>query len=286
MSPQRIYKLRRFFRVLFRRKIVAFGAAIILLLVVMAVFAPFLAPQDPHAQNMSRVLEKPSSTYLLGTDALGRDILSRMIYGARVSLLVGFVSVSIAAVIGMGLGLLAGYFGKFTDALIMRFIDALMSVPPLMLALTLGAILGGGLKNVMLSLGIALIPTYARLMRGQVLSVKRYDYVMASEVIGCSSWRIILRHVFPNCLPPLIVLMTMNIGVAILAEAALSFLGLGIASPGASWGSMVNDGYSYLLSNPLLSFIPGLWIMLVVLAYNIVGDGLRDSLDPRLRGTI
>jgi ABC-type dipeptide/oligopeptide/nickel transport system permease subunit len=278
--------LRQFFSVLFRRKIVVFGAVIIFLLFFMAIFAPWIAPHDPYKQNLSHALEQPSSTYLLGTDHLGRDILSRIIYGARVSLLVGFVSVGIAAVIGMALGLISGYFGKFIDALIMRFIDALMSVPPIMLALALGAALGGGLKNVMISLAISLVPTYARLMRGQVLSIKQNDYIMASEVVGCSSLRIMLRHVLPNCLSPLIVLMTMNVGVAILAEASLSFLGLGIAPPGAAWGAMVNDGYRFLLTNPLLSFAPGLWIMLVVLAYNIVGDGLRDTLDPRLRGTI
>lgn len=285
-TPPPNVKLRRFLRVLFHRKIVIFGAVIIFVLVIMAAFAPLIAPYDPYEQNLSQALQQPSVSNLLGTDPLGRDVFSRIVYGARVSLLVGFVSVMIAAVFGMTFGLLAGYFGGIVDGLIMRFIDALMSVPPLMLALAVGATLGGGLNNVMISLGVSLIPTYARLMRGQVLSVKQTDYVMAGEVIGCSSMRIMLRHVLPNCLSPLIVLMTMNVGVAILAEASLSFLGLGIAPPGAAWGAMVNDGYRYLLTNPILSFAPGIWIMLVVLAYNIVGDGLRDALDPRLRGTI
>lgn len=285
-NSTRTAKMRRFFRVLFHRKIVLAGAIIILLLFIMAIFAPIISPHDPYAQNLSQALKQPSAEHWLGTDQLGRDVLSRIIYGARVSLLVGFVSVAIAAVIGVFLGMVAGYFGRMIDAFIMRIIDALMSIPPLMLAVAVGAMLGGGLKNVIISLGVSLIPTYARLMRGQVLSVKQSDYVMAGEVIGSNSFRIMFKHVLPNCLSPLIVLMTMNVGVAILAEASLSFLGLGIAPPGAAWGAMVTDGYRYLLSNPLLSLAPGLWIMLVVLAYNIVGDGLRDALDPRLRGTI
>jgi ABC-type dipeptide/oligopeptide/nickel transport system permease subunit len=168
----------------------------------------------------------------------------------------------------------------------MRFIDALMAIPPIMLALSIGAALGGGLGNLMISLGIALIPTYARLMCGQVLTVKQSDYVTAGEVIGGNDLRIMMVHIFPNCLPPLIVLITLNLGTAILTEASLSFLGLGIRPPGAAWGSMVNDGYRYLLTNPILSFAPGFCIMLVVLGFNIAGDGLRDALDPRLRGTL
>jgi ABC-type dipeptide/oligopeptide/nickel transport system permease subunit len=186
----------------------------------------------------------------------------------------------------MTLGLLAGYFGGMVNTLIMRLMDAFMAVPMLMLALAIGAALGGGLTNIIISLGVAIIPTYARLMCGQVLAVKEEDYVKAGEVIGGSDIRIMLMHVLPNSLSPLIVLATLNLGTAILAEAGLSFLGLGIAPPGAAWGAMVNDGYRYLLTNPVLSFAPGLCVMLVVLAFNLVGDGLRDALDPRLRGTL
>ena len=231
-------------------------------------------------------MQHPSKQHLLGTDSLGRDILSRIIYGARVSLAVGFIAVGVGGFLGMSLGMLSGYFGGVIDMLIMRFIDAMMAIPPLLLALVLGVSLGGGLYSVMIALGISLLPTYARLMRGQVLSVKQADYVKASEVVGCSDFSIMTRHVFPNCLPPLIVLVTLNLGVAILSEASLSFLGLGISPPGAAWGAMVYDGYIYLLTNPLISFAPGICILLVVLAFNIVGDGLRDALDPRLRGTI
>jgi len=284
--PVRSSEFRRFLRVFLGRKVVIFGAVIILLLIITAICAPLFAPYDPYKQSLGEALRGPSGTHLLGTDPLGRDELSRIIYGTRISLLVGIVSVGAAAVIGMMLGLVAGYFGGFFNTVIMRFIDALMAIPPIMLALAIAAALGGGLMNVMISLGISLIPTQARLMRGQVLTVKQADYVNAGEVIGASNMRIMLKHIFPNCLPPLIVLITLNLGVAILAEAALSFLGVGIRPPGAAWGSMVNDGYRYLLSNPVLSFAPGLAIMLVVLAFNFVGDGLRDALDPRLRGTI
>jgi len=285
-TPPRTNEFRRFLRVFLSRKVVIFGAAIILILIITAIFAPLIAPYDPYRQNLSEALQGPSKSHLLGTDPLGRDELSRIIYGTRISLLVGIVSVGFAAIVGMMLGLMAGYFGGFINTVIMRFIDALMAIPPIMLALAIAAALGGGLWNVIISLGISLIPTQARLMRGQVLTVKQADYVTAGEVIGAGNMRIMMVHIFPNCLPPLIVLITLNLGVAILAEAALSFLGVGIRPPGAAWGSMVNDGYRYLLSNPILSFAPGFAIMLVVLAFNFVGDGLRDALDPRLRGTI
>jgi len=277
---------RTFLRVFLGRGVVIFGSVIILTLIVTAMGASWIAPYDPYQQNLSEFLQQPSRQHFLGTDSLGRDVLSRIIYGTRISLAVGVIAVGVAAFFGMTLGLIAGYFAGITNTTIMRFIDALMAVPPIMLALAIGAALGGGLGNLMVSVGIALIPTYARLMCGQVLTVKQADYVMAAEVIGCSNVRIMLVHIFLNCLPPLIVLITLNFGYAILVEAALSFLGLGIRPPGAAWGSMVNDGYGYLLTNPILSFAPGLCVMLVVLAFNIVGDGLRDALDPRLRGTL
>jgi len=255
------------------------------MLIIVAIFATFIAPYDPYQINLRKALQQTSREYLLGTDELGRDELSRIIYGTRTSLIVGIISVGIGGFIGMMLGLIAGYFGGITNMFIMRAIDAMMAIPPIMLALSIGAALGGGLRSIIISLSISLIPTYARLMCGQVLTIKESDYITAGEVIGGSNLRIILGHVFPNCLPPLIVLLTLNLGYAILSEAALSFLGVGIKPPGAAWGAMVNDGYRYLLSNPILSFAPGFCVMLVVLAFNIVGDGLRDALDPRLRGT-
>jgi ABC-type dipeptide/oligopeptide/nickel transport system permease subunit len=285
-TAPRSYARRRFVRVFLGRKVVILGAAIIALLVLAALLADVISPYDPYRQNLRESLQQPSPAHLLGTDALGRDTLSRVIYGSRTSLAVGLVSTLIGAVVGMALGLLAGYYGGILNTLIMRFVDALMAVPSLMLALAIGAALGGGLTNVMISLGISIVPTYARLMRGQVLTVKQQDYIAAGEVIGGSDLRIMLWHILPNCLSPLIVLITLNLGAAILAEAGLSFLGLGINPPGAAWGAMVNDGYRYLMTNPVLSFAPGLCVMLVVLAFNLVGDGLRDALDPRLRGTL
>jgi peptide/nickel transport system permease protein len=285
VSP-RTNKFRRFLRVFLGRKVVIIGVIIIIVLIFVAAFASQIAPYDPYEMNLRATLQPPSPKHLVGTDPLGRDVLSRIIFGTRVSLAVGIVSVSIGAFWGMMLGLIAGYFGGIINTLIMRMMDAMMAIPPIMLALAIAATLGGGLANVMVSLGVALVPTYARLMCGQVLTVKHSDYVTAGEVIGGSDLRIMLVHIFPNCLPPLIVLVTLNLGYAILIESALSFLGIGVRPPMAAWGAMVSYGYRYLLSNPLLSFVPGLCIMLVVLAFNMVGDGLRDALDPRLRGSL
>ena len=273
-------------KVLFSRGVVVFGLAVILLLAVTAIFAPLLAPYDPYVQHLDPALQPASTSHWLGTDPLGRDVLSRIIYGARNSLMVGLVALGIAATIGMTLGLVAGYFPGLINMFTMRFIDALMCFPMILMALIVAALLGGGLKNVMLALGVAMLPGYARLMCGQVLSVKHNDYISATRSLGASNIRIMFRHIFPNCLPPLIVLVTMQIGAAILAEAGLSFLGIGIEPPAAAWGTMINDGRVYLLSNPLLSAAPGIAIMLVVFAFNMVGDGLRDAFDPRLRGSL
>jgi peptide/nickel transport system permease protein len=285
-APPRISETRRFLRVFLKRGLVIFGLVILFVFVITALFGPLFAPYPPNATSMTQTLLKPTSEHLLGTDYIGRDTLSRLIYGARMSLMVGVVALGIAAIVGIIAGMLAGYYGKWVNAIIMRIVDALMAFPMILLALILAGLLGGGLRNVMIAIGIALIPAYARLMCGQVLSIKENDYVMAGRSMGSSSWRIMFRHILPNSFPPLIVLVTMQIGGAILAEAGLSYLGIGISPPTASWGSMVNDGFPYLLTNPLLSFIPGLAIMLVVFAFNMVGDGLRDALDPRLRGTL
>jgi len=263
-----------------------FGLIVIMALIITAIFAPLLAPYDPYEIDLGQRLLQPSWEHPMGTDALGRDTLSRVIYGTRTSLAVGLIAVGIAASIGMAVGLIAGYYGGITYMVIMRFTDAIMSFPLILLALVLAILLGGGLKNVVIALGIGLIPTYTRLMCGQVLTVKENDYIMAGHSIGASNLRIMLRHLLPNCFPPLIVLITMMMGATILAEASLSFLGIGIEIPGAAWGAMVSSGRNYLLDHPMLSFGPGIAIMLVVFAFNMVGDGLRDALDPRLRGTI
>ena len=282
----RVTEWRRFTRVFLSRGLVVFGVVLLAIFVIVAIFGPLFAPYDPNMQSLKQILQQPSGHHLLGTDYLGRDTMSRLIYGARMSLMVGVVALGIAAIIGMLAGLAAGFYGGWVNAIIMRIVDTLMSFPMILLALLIAGLLGGGLQNVMIALGIALIPAYARLMCGLVLSLKESDYVLAEQSIGSNSWRIMLRHILPNSFPPLIVLITMQIGSAILAEAGLSYLGIGISPPTASWGSMVNDGFKYLLTNPILSFVPGFAIMLVVFAFNMVGDGLRDALDPRLRGTI
>lgn len=285
-KSKRSGEFARFRRVLFSRWLVVFGLIIILLFVLTAIFGPLFAPYSPFEQFLDHRLAPPSSEYLLGTDYLGRDIMSRLIYGARSSLMVGVVALGIAAVIGVSAGLAAGYFGGITNAIIMRIVDALMAFPMILLALIIAALLGGGLKNVMIALGVALIPVYARLTCGLALAVKENDYIVAERSIGSGSLRTMFNHVFPNCLPPLIVMFTMQIGITILSEAGLSYLGIGITPPNPAWGAMVNDGYKYLLTNPMISFAPGVAIMLVVFAFNMVGDGLRDAIDPRLRGTL
>jgi peptide/nickel transport system permease protein len=285
-SPKRISESRRIFRVMFSRWVVILGVVIILLLIITAIFAPLLAPHDPNQQNLRNSMLQPSKEYPLGTDELGRDLLSRIIYGSRISIMVGVVAIVISGVIGMGMGLIAGYFGGWIETIIMRFIDALMAFPPIVLILAVAAVLGGGLTNVMIAVGIGMIPTFCRLMCAQILATKENDFIKAAQVIGVSDFNIMLRHLVPNVFPPLLILITINMGAAILMEASLSFLGIGINPPTATWGALINDGYSNLLTNPLMSVIPGVAIVLVVLAFNLVGDGLRDALDPRLRGRI
>jgi peptide/nickel transport system permease protein/oligopeptide transport system permease protein len=283
--PPRVNELRRFYRVFLNRGLVVFGLVVVVAFLLTAAFSPWLAPYDPYEQHLDNLLQPPSWQHWLGTDTLGRDTLSRIIFASRTTLMVGVIALGIAAIVGMIVGLIAGYFGGWVQAVIMRIMDALMAFPMILLALVVAALLGGGLRNVMIAIGIALVPGYARLMCGQALSIKENDYVLAEQSMGASSLRIMLRHVFPNCLPPLIVMITMMMGMAVLAEAGLSYLGIGIEAPAAAWGGMINDGYSRITTNPILSFAPGIAIMLVVFAFNMVGDGLRDALDPRLRGT-
>ena len=284
--PPRVNELRRFVRVFTSRRVVLFGMVVIVLFLLTAAFAPWLAPYDPYEQHLDQSLDLPSRTHLLGTDTLGRDTLSRVIFGSRYSLMVGVIALGIAAAVGMVLGLVAGYFGGWAQAAIMRLMDSLMAFPMILLAMIVAGMLGPGLRNVMVALGIALVPGYARMMCGQALSVKENDYILAEHSIGASHIRIMLNHIFPNCLPPLIVMITMMMGTTMLAEAGLSFLGIGIEIPNAAWGGMIAEGYKYVIDAPVLSIAPGAALMLVVFSFNMVGDGLRDALDPRLRGTI
>ncbi len=277
---------RRIRRVFFQRKLVLAGTIVLLLLVLVAIFAPLIAPHDPYLNDMSQALQNPSSNHWLGTDKLGRDTFSRLVYGARTALYVGFGTVAVSATVGVILGLLAGFLGGLVNGIIMRIMDALMGFPMLILALLLAAVLGGGLQNVIIALGVATLPAYTRLMCSETLSVKENEYIMAQRAIGSKSLRTMARHVLPNAFQPTLVLITTMLGNVILAEAALSFIGIGIQPPGAAWGSMAADGYRFLESHPVLSFAPSIAIMVVVFAFNLVGDGLRDALDPRLRGKL
>ena len=271
--------------VFFSRPVVVFGSVVIAVLLVVAVFAPWIAPYDPYAQNLDSVLQAPSGAHWLGTDSLGRDTLTRIMFGSRIALLVGVGTVTLAASVGSLFGLVAGYLGGWAFTIIMRFVDGMSAIPALLFALVVSTLLKAGVSGVMIAIGLALLPGYARLMAGQVLSAKQNDYVLAARSIGASPRTIMWRHVLPNCLSPLIVQVTLIIGLAILLESTLSFLGLGIKPPTAAWGSMTFDGYKYLALRPILSLAPAAAIMLVVYAFNMVGDGLRDALDTRLRNT-
>jgi peptide/nickel transport system permease protein len=274
---------RRALRRLFRRKGAVVGLAVIACFMLVAVFAPLVAPYDPIAASWSLVRKPPSAAHWFGTDDLGRDVLARVIYGARASLLAGAISVGIALTIGVPLGLIAGYRGGLIDALIGRITDAMLACPFLILAIALAAFLGPSLGNAMIAIGISATPIFVRLTRGQVMSVKVEDYVEAARAMGNPRWRIALFHILPNIMPALLVQATLSIAAAIIAEAALSFLGLGQQPPGPSWGSMLNAAQRFLTNAPWMAIWPGLAIFLVVLSLNLVGDGLRDALDPKAR---
>jgi peptide/nickel transport system permease protein len=266
-----------------RARLAPFGAAVLLVAVAAALLAPLVAPHDPLKQDLNHALARPDRAHLLGTDNVGRDVLSRVIWGTRVSLVAGLGSVGIAVLVGGLLGLLAGYAGGRVDGLVMRLMDAVLSFPPLVLALALGAVLGAGLTGVVIALGVVYTPTFARLMRGQVLSITAREYVDAARALGVPGWRIAWSHVLPNATAPIVVQASLSVAFAILAEASLSFLGLGVQPPGASWGSMINAGRGYLQQAPWIVFGPGAALFVTVVGLNFVGDAVRDALDPRLR---
>jgi peptide/nickel transport system permease protein len=274
---------QRALRRLFARKGAVAGLIVIAAFILLAIFAPLIVPFDPVATSWTLVRKPPSALHWFGTDDLGRDILSRVIFGARASLLAGAISVGIALSIGVPFGLLAGYRGGFIDALISRITDAMLACPFLILAIALAAFLGPSLGNAMIAVGITTTPVFIRLTRGQTIGVKVEDYVEAARAIGNPRWRIALFHIVPNILPALLVQATLSIAAAIIAEAALSFLGLGQQPPAPSWGSMLNAAQRFLTNAPWMAIWPGLAIFLVVLSFNLVGDGLRDALDPRQR---
>lgn len=269
--------VRRFLR----NKPAIIGAVVILFVVLVAAFAPVLAPYDPTLTDWGKVRQAPSADHWLGTDDLGRDSLSRLIYGARASLLAGVVSVLIAVGIGVPFGMISGYVGGWTDAVMMRITDAVLAIPFLILAIALAAFLGPSLTNAMIAIGLSASPVFARLARGQTLVIRLEDYVQAARSIGAPHPIILLRHIFPNIVPPLLVQATLTIAIAIIAEASLSFLGLGQQPPLPSWGSMLNTARSFLYQAPEMAIWPGIAIFISVLAFNLFGDGLHDALDPK-----
>ena len=275
--------VRRALRRLMRRKGAVLGLSIIALFVAAALLAPLLAPYDPTAQSWTTVRKPPSWLHWFGTDDVGRDALSRVIFGARASLLAGVISVSLAVGIGVPLGLAAGYLGGLVDGLLSRLTDAMLACPYLILAIALAAFLGPSLGNAMIAIGIATTPIFVRLTRGQVMAVKVEDFVEAARMVGNPRWRIALVHILPNILPALAVQASLSVAAAIIAEASLSFLGLGQQPPDPSWGSMLNAAQRFLSNAPWLAIFPGLAIFLTVMSFNLLGDGLRDALDPRER---
>jgi len=277
--PRRGDTVRR----LARSQLTIAGAVILLVIVFAAMFAPYLSPDDPLEMNPTLLLQPPGADHWLGTDEFGRDILSRVIWGARISLYVGGIAVTIALAIGVSLGLIAGYYGGLVDDVINRLLDIVFAFPTILLALGIVGMLGPSLTNTMIAIGVVYTPQYARLTRGSTLSVKERDFVDAAIVSGASDARILWRHILPNVTAPLVVQTSLSLSLAILAEASLSFLGLGTQPPDPSWGTMVNTGQRLIELSPWPVVFPGLAIILAVLGFNLLGDGLRDALDPRLR---
>jgi len=280
--PKSARRSRRIWRRFKKNRGALIGLGLVIVEGILAASAPIVAPYDPIGMDLWSARQPPSSQHLLGTDELGRDILSRIIYGCRISLTLGLVSVTIGLSFGMLLGGPSGYFGGRIDIVVMRVIDVLMSFPTILLAILVVTVVGPGLYNAMLAVGVAQVPLYARLVRGLILKLKEKEFVDAAKALGVSNSRIIIRHILPNCLSPLLVQTTLNIASAILSAAALGFLGLGAQPPTSEWGAMLSKGRLYMRVAPHITIFPGLAIMLTVLAFNLMGDGLRDAMDPRM----
>lgn len=266
-----------------KNKAAMFGLSIILILIFTAIFADFIAPYDYAEQNLKDTLQTPSSSHFFGTDEFGRDIFTRVVYGSRISLLVGILAVGIAMIIGGGLGAIAGFYGGKLDNIIMRCMDVLLAIPSILLAISIVAALGSGLVNLMIAVGISNIPRYARIMRASILSVRDQEYIEASKSVGANDFTIIIKHIIPNCLAPVIVQATLGVASAILSCAGLSFIGLGINPPTPEWGSMLSRGRDYLRDYWHVTAFPGMAIMITIFALNLLGDGLRDAFDPKLK---
>ncbi|MZQ80875.1 ABC transporter permease subunit [Paenibacillus sp. 5J-6] len=276
-------KWRTFYLKLRKNKLAMLGGYVILFYFLVAIFAPLLAPYDPYHIDLVNKLKPPSAAHWMGTDDKGRDMLSRLIVGTRLSLSVGFVAVFIGAFFGIVLGLFAGYYGKWVDTIIMRIVDVLLAFPGILLALAIVSALGPSLINVMIAIGVFSIPMFARIVRGSTLSVKKLEYIDAIRSLGASDLRIIFVHIFPNILSPIIVQATLRLATAILSAAGLSFLGLGAQPPLPEWGAMLSNGRDFLFTVPYLALFPGLAISTLVIGFNVFGDGLRDALDPRMK---
>ncbi|AOV08724.1 ABC transporter permease [Sporosarcina ureilytica] len=273
-----------FFKKLLKNKLAAIGLFILTSMVIVALFAPLIATHEPNSMNLVNTLSPPGTDgHILGTDNYGRDLFSRLVYGTQISLIVGVSAVLFGAVFGTFLGLVAGYFGGKIDSIIMRTMDGLFAFPFILLAITLMTVLGQGLVNVIIAIGIANIPEFARIVRGQVLSVKEEEFIEVTRSLGATHSRILFAHVLPNSFAPLIVYGTMSVAGAIISEAALSFLGLGVQPPTASWGSILKDGKDFLVLNPQMATFSGFAILITVLGINLFGDGLRDALDPKMK---
>ncbi len=279
-TESRWEKVKRFMRT---NKLATASLFFIVFIILVAIFAPVFAPYDPYAQNTENLLMPPSFEHWLGTDELGRDVLSRIIYGARISLIIGLVPTSLSMMLGILLGLMAGYLGKWVDNIIMRFADIMLAFPSLLLAMVVTYTLGSGIVNIFIALSLVNWAGTARIVRAQTISLKEGEMVEGARAIGVSKWKIMFRHILPNCLPSLIVQFTLDIPGSILSESSLSFLGVGAQPPSTSWGLMVTRGKDYLFTEPWLAIAPGVIILLVVLAFNFLGDGLRDSLDPYMK---
>ena len=276
-------QIKEIFKRFKKNRMAVFGLVVIILLILCALFPSAIAPYGYDDQNLSEQFIAPCLAHPFGTDNFGRDILSRVIYGCRISLLIGLISVSISCVLGVMLGCIAGYYGNKIDNLVMRFIDIMLAIPQMLLAMSIVAALGIGTENLILAIAIGSVPGYARIVRGSILSVKGQEFIEAARSIGASDFRIITRHIVPNCLAPIIVQATMSIASAILSTASMSFIGLGIEPPTPEWGSMLSAGRAYLRDHWFVVTFPGIAIMLTVFAFNLFGDGLRDALDPKLK---
>ncbi len=266
-----------------RNKFAMVGLGVILFLFIVAIFADFIAPYGYAEQDLANTFSWPSAAHWLGTDKLGRDVLSRLIYGARESLAIGFLSVIMAAAIGMTLGALAGYYGGWVDTLLMRFLDIYQAVPTILFSMVLATALGPSTRNTIIALGISTIPQHARIIRSQFMTCRDEEYIEAAVATNASDFEIIVRHILPNAIAPSLVQITMSLGLSILAGSTLSFLGLGAQPPSPEWGAMISEGRNYLTNYPYLALAPGVCIMITVLSFNLLGDGLRDALDPKLK---